>query len=396
MSESQPRRQGGGRYTGSRSGGARRLDRPSDEKSTRSASRSGSHSAGYSRHSETHRVPPGEVTVQSGAPRRPRRRRRRRNRLLPLILVLAVVIAAVYGIGHAIFREPEQKETPPPAASSEAVQSAVSEAVDEIQSHYARKENFYTVLVSGVDNFNGGSDTNILVAVDAAQKKIYGVSIPRDTKAYVGSKAYKINAAYAIGGMEKLAEVISLQLGIPVDYTVKVDLKGFVELVDAIEGVDFNVPVDMDYDDPYQDLYIHFTAGMQHLTGEEAMQVVRFRHNNDGTGYGNEDIGRMDTQQAFLKAVAKQTLRAENLDKLDDFVRIFQSNVDTDLSLGNLAWLGKAAVEIGVENIDFCTLPSAWKNPYMYLDQEAVLALVNEHLNPYVEDRTAGDLNIPT
>ena len=331
-------------------------------------------------------------------PRRRRAKRKSSPRLGVVLVSLLVVIAAVYGIGHAIFRQPEQKEQQLPAVSAEPAGSegaASSAAAEDPMAHYARKENFYTILVSGVDNGNGGSDTNILVAVDAGQGAIYGVSIPRDTKAIIGSNAYKINAAYNIGGMERMAEVVSDQLGIPVDYTVEVDLQGFVALVEAIGGVDFYIPVDMDYDDPFQDLAIHFSKGQQHLSGEEALKVVRFRHNNDGTGYGSEDIGRMETQQNFLKTVAKQTLRVENLDKLDDFVRIFQRHVDTDLTLGNLAWLGKAAIEIGVENIDFSTLSGEWESPYIYLDREAVLTLVNEHLNPYIEDRTAEDLNIP-
>ena len=329
-------------------------------------------------------------------PRRRRRRRARNFRLGVMLLMLVVVIASLYGIGHAIFRQPEQKEHQPPAYAEQAGPvSSGQEEGEQPQSHYARKENFYTILVSGVDNNNGGSDTNILVAVDAGKGEIYGVSIPRDTKAYVSGKAHKINAAYSVGGMEGLAEVISTQLGIPVDYTVRVDLQGFVALVDAIEGVDFEIPVDMDYDDPYQDLSIHFSKGFQHLDGEEALKVVRFRHNNDGSGYGSEDIGRMQTQQAFLKAVAKQTLTVSNLDKLNDFVRIFEKHVQTDLTLGNLAWLGKAAVEIGAEHIDFSTLPGEWKSPYIYLDQAAVLEVVNAHLNPYQEDRTAEDLDIP-
>lgn len=394
MSESRSRREGAGRYTGGAHGGSRRVTSRSGGKRT-AAGRSAGERGNTVRRSEEQVILPGEVTVRSGAPRQPRRRRRKRkSRLLPMLLVVAVLIAAVYGIGHAIFRAPEQKEPALPAASADTAQTGAVQG--EVDSHYARKENFYTILVSGVDNSNGGSDTNILVAVDAAGGKIYGVSIPRDTKAVIRGKSHKINAAYAMGGMEGLAEVVSTQLGIPVDYTVKVDLGGFVALVDAIEGVDFFVPIDMDYDDPYQDLSIHLKQGMQHLNGEDAMKVVRFRHNNDGTGYGNEDIGRMDTQQDFLLTVARQTLQVENLDKLDDFVRIFQSHVETDLSLGNLAWLGKAAVEMGAENIAFSTLPGEWKSPYIYLEQETVLALVNEHLNPYVEPRTAQDVNIPT
>ena len=194
--------------------------------------------------------------------------------------------------------------------------------------------------------------------------------------------------------MELLSDVVSDQLGIPVDYTVLVDLKGFEALVDAIDGVDFYVPVNMDYDDPYQDLSIHFSKGMQHLSGAEALKVVRFRHNNDGTGYGSEDIGRMQTQQDFLKTVARQTLTISNLDKVSDFVKIFQKYVETDLSLGNLAWLGKEAIAIGADNIDFSTLPNDWKSPYIYLDPDETLALVNQYLNPYVEDRVMEDLNL--
>lgn len=151
--------------------------------------------------------------------------------------------------------------------------------------------------------------------------------------------------------------MIGDQLGIPVDYTVQVDLKGFVALVDAIGGVDFDVPIDMNYEDPYQDLYIHIPAGMQHLSGEEALKVVRFRE-----GYASQDIARMETQQAFLKAVAQQTLQISNLTKVDQFVKIFQQYVETDLTLGNLAWLGSKAISIGAENVAFSTLPGDWKS----------------------------------
>ena len=229
------------------------------------------------------------------------------------------------------------------------------------------------------------------------RKGVYGVSIPRDSKAVWDGKSHKINAAFGKGGMTKLAEVVSDQLGIPVDYTVSVDLTGFEALVEAIGGVNFDVPINMDYDDPIQNLSIHFKKGVQYLNGADAMRVVRFRHNNDGTGYGSEDLGRMQTQQKFLKAVAKKMLTASNiLTKIDDYAKIFNQYVDTDLSVGNLVWLGTEVLKMGVDKIDFSTLPNEWRSPYIYLIPDETLTLVNTYLNPYVEDRTAEDLHLPS
>ena len=324
------------------------------------------------------------------------KRTRRRRCSWSRVLLLAVFAAAALYAGYfCLFRAPEI-----PAEDAAPAEEA-DELAEEVQdpealaraAHLERKDYFYTILLSGSDDGNGNSDTNILLGVDAENGRIHGVSIPRDTKAVWDGRDRKINAAFGAGGIEKLAEVIGDQLGIPVDYTVSVDLQGFVDLVNAIGGVDFDVPVDMNYEDPYQDLYIHFSAGMQHLTGEEAIKVVRCR-----SVYASQDIGRMETQQKFLKAVAQQTLTLSNLDKIDEFVKIFQQYVDTDLTLGNLAWLGKEAISMGAENITFSTLPGVWdsNDNYIHLDPAATLEVVNQHLNPYVEDRTMEDLNIPS
>ena len=327
------------------------------------------------------------------------RRRKRRRSWSRLLLLLVFAAAALYAAYFCLFRPPEvPQETLGPEDLSEQQDLSQEEDAEAkaLAAHLERKPYFYTILVSGVDDGNGGSDTNILVAVDAENDYIYGVSIPRDTKAVINGGNHKINYAYNAGGSALLADTISHQLGIPVDFTVTVDLDGFEALVDAIGGVDFEVPISMNYDDPIQGLHIHFSAGMQHLTGEEALKVVRFRHNNDGSGYGSEDIGRMQTQQAFLKAVAQQTLTISNLDKIDSFVKIFRQYVDTDLTLGNLAWLGKEAIGMGAENISFSTLPNEWRSPYIYLDRAELLTIVNTYLNPYVEDRVMEDLDIPT
>ena len=118
-----------------------------------------------------------------------------------------------------------------------------------------------------------------------------------------------------LGGINVLKEINELT-GLDIKYYIKVDTEAFKALVDAIGGVTFDVPIDMKYTDKKQGLYINLKAGVQKLDGDKAEQVVRFRHNSDGSTYpaeyGIEDIGRMKTQRNFLKALAKQTLKIEN------------------------------------------------------------------------------------
>lgn len=310
-------------------------------------------------------------------------------------MLLIFAVAAGVGIYHCLVRKPELKK-PVDEGSSQNAKATVS-AVEESN---GRKKDFYTILLSGEDDGNGGSDTNILVGFDTEGKTVTCVSVPRDSGMYIRGKVAKINSAYNRGGVKLLADSISRGLGIPVDYTVKIDLRGFAKLVNAIGGVDFNVPVNMDYDDPVQGLHIHFRKGMRHLNGQQALEVVRFRHNNKGLGggYGTEDLGRIGTQQAFLKAVAKKALTLSNVSKVSDFSRIFHDSVDTDLSMNYLAWFCTKVMAIGTDNIHFTTLPGVWSNSRsLYLvDRDKTLELVNSSLNPYKTDRTAADMRLPS
>ncbi len=347
----------------------------------------------------------------NSTPPRKRRRRTRNNKRVAILIgaILLTIIAIIATVMSLFIKAPEiSTDTDEPAqslnlseeelaalAEEEAAALAKAEAeAAALAAHMERKDNFYTILVSGVDDDNGGSDTNILVGIDFNEGIIHGVSIPRDTKCYINGTAYKINAAYNIGGTALMADTVGDMLGIPVDFTVEVSLDAFVALVDTIGGVYFNVPIDMDYDDPTQELAIHFEAGAQWLTGQQALEVVRFRQNNDGTGYGSQDIGRMATQQAFLIAVAQQALTVGNLDKLSSYVGIFEKYVDTDLTTGNLIWLGTQTIGLGSSAISFSTLSGDWTSPYIYADASDALTTVNTYLNPYVEDRVLADLNV--
>ena len=320
---------------------------------------------------------------------------KRSERLVAALLSVLFLAVAVFAGVKLIVRAPEpvidvpQREDTSPEETDE-------QDTDPAVPANARREYCYTILVSGLDDDNGGSDTNILVSFDQPNKKISLVSLPRDTLLHHDWVSNKLNYAYAKGGTALLQEEIENLLGIPVDFYVTVNLKGFISLVDQIGGVDFDVPVDMDYDDPYQNLHIHYSKGMQHLNGQQAMEVVRWRKNNDGTGYATADIGRIDTQQAFLKVVAQQLLTIDNIPAM---AKVFFKYVKTDLTTGNLVWLGTEALSMGMDAVSFHTLPGDGSGYYRkesvyVVDPEAALALVNEHLNPYREPITIEDMDI--
>ena len=334
--------------------------------------------------------------------RRPRRSSRER-----LVLVLAIVLFLCAGLAGAWFCFARPPEVPADGDAapidSEQQTGGETEGQDNLPPARQRRSNCFTILLSGLDDHNGGSDTNILVMVDADQGAINAVSVPRDTLIHTDWNVPKFNSAYNVGGIERLQAELANLLGIPVDYYVAVDLEGFVELVDAIGGVNFDVPIDMNYDDPTQDLHIHFQKGMQYLNGEDALKVVRFRHNNDGTGYGTEDIGRIQTQQNFLMAVAKQMLSTLSLDMLGTYADLFLKYVDTELTVGNLVWLGQQVLTMGMDNIHFFTLPGEgknlvdvpfWDGNYYVLEPQGVVELVNDAFNPYDQPLTLEDMDI--
>ena len=194
-------------------------------------------------------------------------------------------------------------------------------------------------------------------------------------------------------------EDVSNLLGIPIDGYIKVNIKGFITLVDYLGGVDFYVPCDMDYDDPAQDLFIHYTAGQYKLGGQQAMEVARFRKNNDGSGYS--DIGRTQTQQKLLVALAKKVLSWDSLTKINGFVEIFNKNVATDLTLDNMMYFAGQAVKLDPSaSVETATLPGRGDaiyhgSTYCYeLDPDGTLETVNRLVNPYDREMTLEDMNL--
>ena len=229
----------------------------------------------------------------------------------------------------------------------------------------------FQVLIMGVSTDQAGvdlTDTIMVASYDPNKQDAVLLSIPRDS--YTGSNPKKatadkkINALYNITkDPEETLDAVNELTGLDIQYYAVVKTEALIELVDAIGPIEYNVPIDMDYDDVTQDLPIHLKAGVQEIDGEKAEQLLRFRHNNDGTSYpseyGDNDIGRMRTQREFITAVVEQTVKLENVTKLGSILDIANRNLITNINFNTLKDYLPYAVEFSTENLKTASLPGS-------------------------------------
>ncbi len=249
-----------------------------------------------------------------------------------------------------------------------------------------------TVLIMGVseDISSKLTDTIMVASYNPKTQKATLLSIPRDT--FIGKNkntatSYdKINALYQSSPEKTLAAVNKIT-GLDIKYYVVISNNALVQLVDEIGGVEFDVPIDMNYDDSSQKLAIHLKKGKQKLNGEQAEGLVRFRKNNNGTSYpsnyGDNDLGRMRTQREFITEVAKQTLQLKNITKIGSFIDIVKENVTTNIkNWSTIKDYVAYAVDFSTENIRAESIPGEAgyynKLSFFIYDQKATDKLVKE------------------
>ena len=186
-----------------------------------------------------------------------------------------------------------------------------------------------------VNSFEGPTDTMLLLRFDPEAQKLTVLSIPRDTRTYIeGHGIAKINAANIHGGPALTAKTVSQLLeGVGIDRYVRVNVQGVKNLVDALGGVTVYVPEDMKYQDDSQHLYINLKQGRQHLNGDKALQLLRFRYDKYG------DIGRVQRQQLVMRALMEQALNPATVARLPKILSVIQSHIDTNLTVEELVAL---------------------------------------------------------
>ena len=255
------------------------------------------------------------------------------------------------------------------------------------------------VLVMGVstDLEKELTDTIILCGYNPKQQKASMLSIPRDT--FVGENenkakgSDKINSLYSESPQETL-KVVSEITGLEIPYYAVINTEALVQAVDILGGVEFNVPINMDYDDDTQDLHIHLKKGLQTLDGEKAEQLLRYRHSNpDKNGnmttypseYGNDDYGRMHTQRDFIIATVSQALQVRDIGIIKDLISTVFDNLDTNLKLNMITPYVPYLIDFNVTNIQSLQLPGVSKklnNLWFFVcEEEETSSLIEQMKN---------------
>ena len=308
------------------------------------------------------------------------------------VFIFSAMIVVFYCLWRVVVRPPEVE-----AMATVTIQPSDDPNTEEDESRQGpqtvtleRKEDFHTFLLMGSDDGNGNADTIMVGAYDLKNGKLSVLSVPRDTLVDVSRTVKKINAAYGAGGVQQLLDELAPILGFRPDHYIKVDVQAFVDVVNILGPISYYVPEDMYHDDG-AGFIINLKEGLQALNGQQALQLVRYRGYKDMSS----DLGRIRTQQKFLREVAKQAASWTTVAKVPALAQTIFKYLDTDLSATELTYFASAALSLDFANdISFGTLPGdgtvhygsvKW---YYQLEPEGTLALINQLVNPYTTDIT--------
>ncbi|MEG1632478.1 MAG: LCP family protein [Oscillospiraceae bacterium] len=341
------------------------------------------------------------------------------RRVLIAVGVIAVILVGAYvwlqlwtappevNVNNPTTHTPQTSLEPgtsaPPATEPPLDSEAPAQAVTS-----DRRPGTYTFAIVGTDVVAGNTDTILVGMLDTVAGKLNFVSLPRDTLVNTGYDFKNINYVYPAcvnngkDGMAALLDVTEDMLGFKVDSYALVDVETCAKLVDAIGGVWFDVPVDMDWDAWDQDppCYIHIPKGYQLLDGANAVKVMRFRYSADGTNtYKGGDIDRIQVQHDLLMAIAKQMLSVGNIPNLGKLINIYEENVTTNVTAKNLSFYAQEFLKLGADDISFKTLPANYYGQlygrgYCFPYINDWLAMINTDLNPFSTDITTANIDM--
>lgn len=239
-------------------------------------------------------------------------------------------------------------------------------------------------LILGRDRAAGLTDSMLIVTLDEARGTACVLQIPRDTYANYTDKSYKkLNGALRALGEKGIKEALSRALGVRLDFFIVMDLDFLCRAVDIVGGVDLEIPEDMTYCDPAQQLNIKLPHGMAHLNGRQAEEFVRYR-----SGYANADLGRLDAQKLFLRAFIQKCAGLSSR-QLFLFTTAALTEIATDITPTRAFRLASCLSRLDTDEILMATLFGAAAQgtsgaSYYVVNREGACSMVNDYLKPRV------------
>lgn len=302
-------------------------------------------------------------------------------KILKIILssLAIVILSAGLALGYKIAANPLDK------ANKKVDSNKIAEAKENLKatSPFTGDDPLH-ILLFGIDKTattdmteEGNptrSDVIMLLTIDPVSKRAQLLSLPRDT--YVDIEGHKgktkLGHAYAYGGEELAEKTVERFLDVSVDYYATVDYNAVRRLVDAVGGIEVDIPFDYTYEDTYvvPHLYINFKKGKQKLNGDDAVRYLRIRKI-----YENQDLDRIQTQQGFLMKLFDKLKSPRMIFKIPELIDLVMDNVETNLSYGQIAYLAKMGLDFDKDSIQMDTLVGENKRigklEYYVVDRES-------------------------
>ena len=338
--------------------------------------------------------------------------RSRKHRGRGALVALGVLLILVIG-GFAAFKiwaKPAATRDDGPNTYDDGGQGDTGgvEGVAPDQADSKRRDGVWTFLISGLDREGLHTDTNIVGMFDTQAGTLNLVNLPRDLLINIETNPKKMNIPYPASvnsggdGTSALLDAVKDILGYEVDCYAIIDIQATADIVNAIGGVYYDIPYDMDWDAPDQNppVSIHIKQGYQLLDGDDFVNAMRFRMSNDGSHtYIGGDVERIAFQQKLLMALARQTLSLENIPNLTKIFEIYEKRVEANVTVGNLAYFAQEFMKINADNITFNTIPGRGDGyvlglSYYLADIDEWLVMLNEYLNPFTVELTRENINM--
>lgn len=312
-----------------------------------------------------------------------------KNLLVLISCVVVVMLSSAFAMGHEqIIEKKESVIQIENDLTDESMNNIPDEnlenieTVDTVPEEPVFEAEDITALVMGQDFVSGLTDVIMVVHFDAENNEIKLISVPRDYYINFREEAFEViynqedvkgmpkdqkiteilfNLTKKSDPLEKLdalyvvKDVVSVIVNMEIDYMAVVNTGGFREIVDIAGGVDFDVPQRMKKSDPLQDLYIDLEAGMQHLDGDKAEQLIRYRDYNMG------DLDRIQVQQDFIEALYKQVAERATLNQIIEIATTGYGYLEADFGMALLLEYAKYVFELNPETVlqddNMITLP---------------------------------------